>query len=218
MSDSSRYFEIRLTPVAARERVWRYLTGYLQRFFPPDASIVDVGAGYCDFINNAVAVEKHAIDLYPELKTYAASDVQVHIGDAAEQLPLIPAGTVDLVFASNFLEHLDRDQIRVFLSAVHQTLRPGGRLMLLQPNFRKCARTYFDDYTHVSVHSDRSLPDLLMSEGFEIVTVDPRIMPMTLKSQGSRLWFLVPLYLRLPWRPFARQMLVVAAKPVHIEG
>ena len=85
--------------------------------------------------------------------------------------------------------------------------------MLLQPNYRRCASEYFDDYTHVSVHSDRSLPDLLRAEGFDIVEVDPGLMPLTVKSRAAKLSFLVPWYLRLPWRPLAKQMLVVAERP-----
>jgi hypothetical protein len=37
-------------------------------------------------------------------------------------------------------------------------------------------------------------------------------LPMTLKSRLSSGHKLVPLYLRLPWRPLAGQMLLIARK------
>ncbi len=213
MPDSSEYFETRLPPLPERERTWKHLTDYLQRYVPEQATVVDAGAGYCGFVNNVRASRKIAIDVHADVKDFAGADVEVLIGDAAEVLGELPSGSVDLVFASNLVEHLNREQIAALLTATRRALRPGGRLMLLQPNYRRCASEYFDDYTHVSVHSDRSLPDLLRAEGFEVVEVDPGLMPLTLKSRAGKLSFLVPWYLRLPWRPLAKQMLVVAQRP-----
>jgi len=213
MSDNSDYFEIRLPPMRERELTWKHLTEYLQRYVPDDATVVDVGAGYCGFVNNVHAQRRYAVDAHSTIEEYADPGVEVLVGDAARVVSNLPTGSVDLVFASNFVEHLDRGQIGEFLAATRQVLRPGGRLMLLQPNYRKCASQYFDDYTHVSVHSDRSLPDLLRSEGLDIVAVDPGLTPLTMKSRASKLSFLVPIYLRLPWRPLAKQMLVVASRP-----
>ncbi|MGI9645114.1 MAG: class I SAM-dependent methyltransferase [Ilumatobacteraceae bacterium] len=213
MPDSSEYFETRLPPLAERERTWKHLTDYLHRYVPDQATVVDVGAGYCGFVNNVRADRKIAVDVHADVKDFADRDVEVLIGDAAGVLGDLPSGSVGLVFASNLVEHLDRDEIGALLSATRRVLEPGGRLMLLQPNYRRCAKEYFDDYTHVSVHSDRSLPDLLQAEGFEIVEVDPGLMPLTVKSRAAKLSFLVPWYLRLPWRPLAKQMLVVAQRP-----
>lgn len=117
---------------------------------------------------------------------------------------------VDVVFASNLLEHLSREDIAAALDEFRRVLRPGGRLILIQPNYRLCARQYFDDYTHLTPLSDRSLADLLRAHDFDLLTVRGRFLPLTLKSSGGRLTFLLPLYLRLPVRPLAGQMLLVA--------
>ena len=89
-------------------------------------------------------------------------------------------------------------------------LRPRGRLILIQPNFRLCAKYYFDDYTHVTPLSDRSLADLLKVANFKLIDQQPKFLPLSLKSRGSRFTSLVPLYLHSPWKPFAGQMLLVA--------
>ena len=82
--------------------------------------------------------------------------------------------------------------------------------MLVQPNFRVRPKQYFDDYTHVSVFTDRSLPDLVEAHGFVRERVEARFLPLTMKSRLSFAHRIVPLYLRLPWRPLAGQMLVIA--------
>ena len=89
-------------------------------------------------------------------------------------------------------------------------LSPGGRLIIMQPNFRLNPGGYFDDYTHVAIYTDRSLADYLTSLGWTIEIVMPRFLPLTLKSKASGLTFLVPWYLRSPIKPMAGQMLLVA--------
>lgn len=122
------------------------------------------------------------------------------------------AESFDVVFASNLLEHLSREEIRAALSEFHRVLRPDGRLILVQPNYRLRPGEYFDDYTHLTPLSDRSLVDLLRVARFEPVRVEPRFLPLTLRARGGGLAFLVPFYLRLPWRPLAGQMLIVALR------
>ena len=89
-------------------------------------------------------------------------------------------------------------------------LRPGGRLILMQPNFRLNPGRYFDDFTHVAIFTDQSLSDYLASLGWRIEVRQARFLPLTLKSRASGLAFLVPWYLRSPIKPLAGQMLVVA--------
>jgi hypothetical protein len=100
----------------------------------------------------------------------------------------------------------------VTLGGVRRVLRSGGRLILVQPNFRLRPHEYFDDYTHIAVFTDRSLPDMLAANGFAREHVEARFLPLTLKSRLSFGHRLVPLYLRLPWRPMAGQMLVIATR------
>ena len=82
----------------------------------------------------------------------------------------------------------------------------------MQPNFRLNPGRYFDDFTHVTIYTDQSLSDYLVSEGFSIEKMHARFLPLTLKSRGSGLTFLVPWYLRSPVKPLAGQMLVVASR------
>jgi predicted SAM-dependent methyltransferase len=67
------------------------------------------------------------------------------------------SGQLDVVFTSNLLEHVSRAEVRKTLTEIRRVLKPGGRLLLIQPDYRYCAREYFDDYTHQMVFSHVSI-------------------------------------------------------------
>jgi SAM-dependent methyltransferase len=206
---NERYYDTRYTADHRRPPVWRHIVRYLQRWIPADADVLELGAGYCDFSNAVSARTRLAVDRDPAVAKHAAAGVATLVSSCAD-LSAVDDGSADVVFASNLLEHLDRGALVATLAEVHRVLRAQGRLILVQPNFRLRPRQYFDDYTHVTVFTDRSLPDLLEDSGFRRRHVEARFLPMTMKSRLALGHRLVPLYLRLPWRPLAGQMLVVA--------
>ncbi|MFF5289429.1 class I SAM-dependent methyltransferase [Paractinoplanes globisporus] len=207
----NRYFETRLPHDENRAKVWKHLCEYFARWIAPDAEVLELGAGWCDFANNVAARRVVAMDLDATVKRAAAGHVTPVVGDCTD-LSQFENGSFDVVFASNLLEHLERPVASRLLAEARRVLRPGGRLMLLQPNFRLNPGRYFDDFTHVAIFTDQSLRDYLVSEGFTVEQVLPRFLPLTMKSRGSKLTFLVPWYLRSPVKPFAGQMLLVAAR------
>jgi hypothetical protein len=82
--------------------------------------------------------------------------------------------------------------------------------------FRYCYRQYFDDYSHTQVFTHISLQDLLSCNGFNIKYVEPCFLPFSFKSRYPKWSWLVKLYLKLPVRPFAKQMLIVAQRKERI--
>ncbi|MBO1767812.1 class I SAM-dependent methyltransferase [Allobranchiibius sp. GilTou38] len=206
------YFETRLAPNPARSDIWRHLGAYLQRWIAPSSDVLELGAGWCDFSNAITAKRVVAMDLDDTVERNAARQVQAVVGDCTD-LSRFEDASFDVVFASNLLEHLERAATNALVDGVQRILRPGGRLILMQPNFRLAPRRYFDDYTHVAIFTDQSLSDYLTSRGMQVEVVKPRFMPLTMKSSGARLSFLVPWYLASPIKPLAGQMLVVASRP-----
>jgi len=213
----SAYFRTRLAPNAHRAAVWNHLASYLQRWISPDAEVLELGAGWCDFANTITARRVVAMDLDPTVRRAAAEHVQAEVGDCTD-LSRFESGSFDVVFASNLLEHLERPATAQLLAESARVLRADGILILLQPNFRLNPGGYFDDYTHVAIYTDRSLADYLSSQDWRIVQVFPRFLPLTLNSKGSALTFLVPWYLRSPIKPLAGQMLLIATPEAgHVE-
>ena len=216
MTDSTgfhgAYFATRLGPDRRRETLWRHLTRYLARDVRAEGSVLELGAGYCYFINGIHGRRRVAVDLGEQVSRCAAPGVEAINADALAFLRQTPAGTFDFVFASNFLEHFDWPTLTVMLAEIRRVITPGGQLALVQPNFRLAPGRYFDDYTHRTIFTDVSLSDWLAADGFEVVTCVPRFLPLTVKSRFGGLSFLVPLYLRSPWRPLAGQMFVLARR------
>lgn len=213
MSASDAYFATRFLPDPRREKLWRHLTRYLSRYVPSDAVVLELGAGYCYFINQVPGRRRLAVDLGDLVTSCAAPGVEATSADVRAYLPTLPDASVDFVFASNFLEHFDWADLELIGSQVRRVLKPGGRLALVQPNFRLNPGRYFDDYTHRAIFTDVSLCDWLSATGLRVVECVPRFLPLTVKSRAGGLTFLVPLYLRLPVRPLAGQMFVLAERP-----
>jgi SAM-dependent methyltransferase len=208
----SAYFDTRLQHDPRRAAVWSHITRYLAPFVPNDASVLELGAGYCYFINHVPATRRVAVDIAPEMMKWKAENVEGHVGDAVAFLGQVPDQQFDFILASNFLEHFEWSDLRTIVEGFHRALRPGGRLALIQPNFRLNPNRYFDDYTHRTIFTDVSLVDWLEASRFTVIRNEPRFLPLTVKSRMSGLAFLVPLYLKLPFRPFAGQMFVLAEK------
>jgi ubiquinone/menaquinone biosynthesis C-methylase UbiE len=207
---ASKYFETRLAPHTSRTRVWQHICRHLQKWIPREAEVLELGAGFCDFSNNVAAGRVVAMDIDGIVTQYADTGVTAVVGDCTD-LRRFDDDSFDVVFASNLLEHLERADASRLLSEARRVLRRGGRIVLVQPNFRLKPGAYFDDFTHVAIYTDRSLPDYLVSEGWAIDCVEARFLPLTMKSRASGLTFLVPWYLKSPVKPFAGQMLVVAS-------
>jgi SAM-dependent methyltransferase len=214
-TDLRATYRRRFSPdLAFRQEMWHILCGdFFQRFIPPNASVMEIGAGYCEFINNVQAGSKIAVDLNPDTQAYAAPDVTV-IATTSTNLEAVANGSVDVVFASNFFEHLSRDDIVLTLRAVARTLRPDGRLLILQPNYRYCYRDYWMFFDHITPLDDRSLTEALETNGYHVVRCLARFLPYTTESRLPKSLALIKLYLRLPlaWRFFGQQAFVVAAR------
>lgn len=207
------YFGTRFTYSERRGVVWRHICRYLRTWIPVDADVLELGAGWCDFSNAVTARSVTALDLDEVVTRAAKPGVTAVVGDCTD-LHRFGDCSFDRVVASNLLEHLERPMAELMLAEAMRVLRPGGRLVLIQPNFRLNPKAYFDDYTHVAIYTDRSLRDLLNASGWNVNHVAARFLPLSMSSRGSGLTFLVPWYLRSPFKPFAGQMLVVAARPV----
>jgi predicted SAM-dependent methyltransferase len=128
------------------------------------------------------------------------------------QLEGIADNSVDYVFASNCFEHVTQMELVECLAQLRRKMKPGATLTIVQPNFKYCAREYFDDYTHVSIYTEKGLSDLLAANGFKIVRCLPRFLPFSIKGSLPVHPWLIRLYLMIPFKPLAKQMLISATR------
>ena len=212
-----RAYERRFSGSAAyRQQIWSLLTKeFFQRYVPGDGAVLDLGCGWGEFINNIRARKRYGMDLNPSSAARLDPQVTFFHQDCSSRWPLEDA-TLDVVFTSNFFEHLpDKAILRNTLVEIFRCVRPGGRLICLGPNIKCVQGAYWDFWDHYLPLTELSLDEALELVGFRVEESHERFLPYTM-SRGLKppTWFL-SLYLKMPvfWKLFGKQFLVVAARP-----
>ena len=212
MTVPAGYHEARLPADARRDVLWQALWRYyFSRIVRPGDCVLDLGAGYGNFINAVVARRRIAVDAWPGFCTHLAEGVEGHVTPVTE-LGAVEDGSVDFAFASNLFEHLVQADLVTTLQALAPKLTATGTLTIVQPNYRYAYREYFDDFDHKAVYSHVSLRQLLESQGWDVFHVEPRFMPLTLKSSMPVRPWLIRLWLASPYKFRGKQMLLRARR------
>ena len=195
--------------------IWKVLCeDFFSQFVDERDVVIDVGAGYCEFINNIRCARKIAIDLNPRLGEFAAPGVEVR-HESSTNLTSIADESADVVFMSNFLEHLPNKQVVLdTLAEARRVLRKGGRLMILQPNVRLLSGAYWDFFDHHTPLTEKSLVEALTLLDMRLLRVIARFLPYTTKSLLPQAPALVRLYLHFSpaWWLLGKQSFVMAQR------
>lgn len=204
-----------------REATWRILCqDFFSKYVSTDSCVVDVGAGDSLLLKNIAAKRKIAVDLSDHVIELEKYDVEVHnclLGEVKQEL----ANTADVVFMSNFLEHLPSKKILLeVIEDAKALLKKDGKLLILQPNIRYVGSAYWDYIDHHIALTEHSLTEALEVSGYKVDELIPRFLPYTSKSKvGSFASYFDPekltkSYLKFPilWKIFGAQTFVVASK------
>jgi SAM-dependent methyltransferase len=215
-SDLSRIYAQRFAAnLDYRERVWRVLIdSFFQKQIPRDATILDLGCGYGEFINQIQGQRKYAMDLNRDAPRYLSNDVEFIAQDCSQPWP-VEEGSLDVVFTSNFFEHLpDKAALGRTLDHVHKALQKDGRLIAMGPNIRLLPGSYWDFWDHYIPLTESSLSEALENRGFRVERKEPAFLPYTMAGKRPAPLMLVRIYLALPmlWPFIGKQFLVIAVK------
>lgn len=210
--DYKNYEKTRFSFNRERKVVWREITRFISKYLPDNPFILDLGSGYCDFVNSVKGRKKYALDKYINPERFALSETIPLYGDYGTLNKKIPDNSLDVVFASNFIEHLSEKDLEKYISIVYKKLKNRGLFIALQPNFKYSYREYFDDYTHLKAWTDVSLGDYLKSKGLITLKIWPKFLPFSMKKRLPKIPLLIRFYLYSPLKPFAKQMLIITRK------
>ena len=215
-AELKRIYESRFSGLESyRDQVWQVLTQtFFSQWVRPEDTVLDLGCGYCEFINNVRARTKLAMDLNPSARIFEASNVRVIEQDCTEPWP-IAEHSLDVVFSSNFCEHLPtKAALQITLMEAHRCLKPDGYLIAVGPNIKALGGRYWDFFDHHIELTERSLSELFYVAGYRVEKAIAKFLPYSM-SQGFHppIWSL-KVYLRskILWRIFGRQFLVIARK------
>ncbi len=153
-----------------------------------------IGGGFYGFINAVRCQKKYVI---------------VYISGLVD-------GSLNIAFASNFFEHLEsKQQLFGVLAEIHQVLKRGGKLLIIQPNIKYAYREYWDFIDHHIALTENSLGEALPINGFEIGECILQFLPFSVNASPSRSTKLLNLYLKMPpvWKVFGKQTFMVGVKP-----
>jgi len=205
-----------------RNETWEVLVDdFFSKYLKPTDVVLDIGAGDGLFITKIKTKERIAVDLSSHVMNLEKSGVKVYQIPATELSKHLPEAP-DVIFMSNFLEHLpDKKILMDVLSECFKVLKKGGKIMILQPNIRYVGVKYWDYVDHHIALTEFSLVEGLMVNGFKVKEVIPQFLPYTAKSNLGSIGALLPTkmliktYLSFPilWKFFGAQTFVVAEKP-----
>ncbi|MBV9375687.1 MAG: class I SAM-dependent methyltransferase, partial [Alphaproteobacteria bacterium] len=112
----------------SKYKIWPVLCqDFFQKYVGRNDIVLDVGCGYGEFINNIQAGKKYGIDLNPDTPQFLADNVEFHATSATDLARVSNDNAIDIVFTSNFLEHLpDKATLSQVFAEIYRVLRPGG--------------------------------------------------------------------------------------------
>lgn len=210
-------FRFRESDLPEKRRIWKTLYDeFFVKRVPADGVVVDLACGYGEFINNVRARRRIGVDINPDVRRFLDPSVEFFEASATD-VATLGDGVADLVFTSNFLEHLrDKDELDRVFHGVRTILKPGGRFLILGPNIKYLATEYWDFYDHYLPLSHLSLEEGLAQAGFDIVEIIPRFLPYSTRSALPKAAFLISLYLKIPlaWSIMGKQFLATASRPL----
>jgi SAM-dependent methyltransferase len=199
-----------------KEAIWRELGAFLQRYIEPGARVVDIACDLGYFIRNIKAAERWATDIR-DVAGALPADVRFVRASGLDLADAMPNAYFDLAFFSNYLEHLSSTEaVLQQLRITFKLLKPGGRVLILQPNIRLIGGSYWDFIDHQTALTEKSLAEAAAMAGFTHKTIIARFLPYTTKSRMPQHPVLVRAYLNFPpaWLLLGKQTLYLGEKPL----
>jgi SAM-dependent methyltransferase len=204
-----------------RNDIWKILCEeYFTSFISPEAHVLDLGSGWGEFINNVKAAKKCAMDLNPDAGRRLSKEIHFLHQDCSTEWQ-IQSDSLDIVFTSNFLEHLpDKAHVEYTISEAYRCLKHDGLIICLGPNIKYVFGLYWDFWDHYIPITDLSLSEILKVKGFRIILNIPRFLPYSMSTGRNPPLFFLKLYLKLPilWPLFGKQFLVAGKKQNFKKG
>src|SRR5256885_12628608 len=167
---------------ARKEAIWRELGRYLQRYIGADARVVDIACDLGYFIRNVRAAERWATDIR-DVGATLPPDVRLIRASGPDLADVLPNDSFDLAFFSNYLEHLpSTEPVLEQLRVTFTLLKPGGSVLILQPNIRLIGGAYWDFIDHQTALTEKSLAEAANLARLRTKRGVYRFLPFTTKN------------------------------------
>lgn len=217
MNEIEKIYKVRFNKneIKNKRLLWEILVkNFLQKYISAEDTVLDVGGGFCEFINVIKCKERYVVDINPDVRTYAKKNVII-LNKSAHDIVGLADESIDIAFASNFFEHINsKKEVLEIIQEISRILKPGGKFLVIQPNIKYANKEYWDFFDHHLPFTEKSFSEALKLHSFQIIQSYPRFLPFTTKTKLSRYAFLLKIYLRFSilWKVFGKQFFIVAKK------
>ena len=130
-----------------------------------------MGCGRGEFLNEftKLGMNGFGIDLSSYAKNYC-DNAEIKVVDVSKNPLPYPDDSFDIVFSKSFIEHFYYPE-KIFKEA-YRVLKPSGILINLTPEWKYIYRSFYDDFTHRTPFTKKSLEDIHHVVGFKNVEVN----------------------------------------------
>src|ERR1700736_3397137 len=109
------YFQTRFVPDQRRDVLWRTLCSHhFSRLVSANDCVLELGAGYGNFINNIAAKRRIELDAWQGFVDHLQPGIESRPGNVAD-LSFLEPSSVNFSFASNLFEHLSQEDFACVL-------------------------------------------------------------------------------------------------------
>lgn len=141
------------------------------------SKIIDIACGaghFLYFLQKEGYGNVKGIDLSSEMVEIARK-IGINNAEIADIFEYLPEHlqSFDMVVANDIIEHLNKDEIVKFLDLIHQSLKPGGKVLISTGNAQSLlgASIVFVNFTHETGFTPKSLSQVMRVCGFRDVSI-----------------------------------------------
>ena len=131
--------------------------------------LLDNGCGRGDFLKGfqRLGLISYGVDI-SEFSKKVLKDVEFYIADTENGKLPFEDNFFDIIFTKSVVEHLHKPDN--FMKESYRVLKPGGRIIVMTPDWKTTMYIFYDDHTHIQPYTVSAVRDLLLIHGFKNVT------------------------------------------------
>ena len=132
-------------------------------------TVLDIGCGRGDFTKGFKDLNLEVFGIDREIvDSEMLKGIEVKSVDFEKNPFSFSPDTFDFVFSKSVIEHLYNPEN--FIQECYKVLKPGGKIIIMTPDWQSQKDIFYDDYTHHHPYTPTAISDLLKINNFKSVT------------------------------------------------
>lgn len=133
--------------------------------------LLDVGCGHGDFTYNFKKLKLNVTGLdISNPNSDFLKDINIKYSNFETEAFPFEDESVDIVFSKSVIEHLNNPTN--FLKEIHRVLKKEGIIIIMAPDWVSQMKIYYDDWTHKTPYTTKSMNDVLKMFGFKNIKTE----------------------------------------------